>query len=345
MRVIELWYAILAFTLIVYLMLDGRNFGVGAIQRAVAKTPAERRQLALALGPLWPWHEVWLVVLGGSLFVAFPRVLAVSFTGYYLALYLVLWSLILRGMALEVGGHVEQPLWQEFWDFVFAASSVLLAILFGAALGNIARGVPVGDSGQFQMPFFTNFRTRGQVGLLDWYTVSMAIFTLLALSAHGATYLTLKTEGPVCERSRRLAKKLWILFCPALAVVFAETWFVRPHLPYAIASRPLAIAAVLIAIAGAAAIFHGFRQDLSGFAFIGSWMLLAGLLVASAAAMFPTMLRSTLGDRNSLTAYNSAAGANGLKIAAIWWPVAVALSLGYSLYILRLFRGKVPADR
>jgi len=345
MRVIELWYAILAFTLIVYLMLDGRNFGVGAIQRAVAKTPAERRQLALALGPLWPWHEVWLVVLGGVMFVAFPRVLAVSFTGYYLALYLVLWSLILRGIALEVTGYDEHPLWQEFWDFVFTASSVLLAILFGVALGNIARGVPVGPSGEFQMPFFTNFRTSGQVGLLDWYTVSMALFTLLALSAHGATYLTVKTEGPVCDRSRRLAHKLWILFCPALAAVFAETWIIHPNLLSGIGSRPLAIAPIVVAIAGAAMIARGLKYHRGGLAFTGSWLLLAGLLIAGAAAMFPTMLRSTLGDSNSLTAYNSAAGPTSLKVAAIWWPVAVALSLGYSLFILRQFRGKVPAGR
>ncbi len=137
---VEIWYAILAATLAIYLVLDGRNFGAGTVQMIVAKTAVERRQIVAAIGPLWSWHEVWLIAFGGELFVAFPRVLATAFTGYYLALFLVLWSLILRGISLEVGGHVGNPLWQEFWDFVFAASSIVLAVLFGAALGNVARG-------------------------------------------------------------------------------------------------------------------------------------------------------------------------------------------------------------
>jgi len=126
-------YAVVSFMLIIYVVLDGRNFGAGMLHWLVAKTPGERRQVIAAVGPLWPWHEVWLVGFGGTLFAIFPRLLASAFAGYYLALFLILWSLILRGVSLEVVGHIENRLWQSYWEFHFFLSSFLLAILFGAA--------------------------------------------------------------------------------------------------------------------------------------------------------------------------------------------------------------------
>src|SRR5271157_5049571 len=187
--------------LIVYVVLDGRNFGAGMLHWLVAKTPDERRQVVAAIGPLWSWHEVWLVGFGGTLMAVFPRLMASAFAGYYLALFLILWCLLLRGIALEVGGHINDRLWQGFWDFVFVVSSFLLAVLFGAAAGNVARGVPLDEHGNFAMAFFTDFGQSllhggGNVGLLDWYTVSVALFAVVMLAAHGATYLVLKTEGP-----------------------------------------------------------------------------------------------------------------------------------------------------
>src|SRR5439155_639288 len=130
-----------------------------------AKTPEERRQVIAAIGPLWTWHEVWLLGFGGTLIAIFPRLMASSFAGYYLALFLILWCLILRGVSLEVGGHINDRLWQAFWDFIFVCSNFLLAILFGAAAGNVARGVPLNADGNFSMAFFTDFNVRGHVGL------------------------------------------------------------------------------------------------------------------------------------------------------------------------------------
>src|ERR1700740_2036386 len=173
---IATWYAIVSAMLIIYIALDGRNFGAGMLHRVVARTPEERRQVIAAIGPLWSWHEVWLVGFGGTLLAIFPRLLASAFAGYYLALMLILWGLILRGISVEVRGHIDNPLWQEFWDFVFAFANFLLAILFGAAAGNLVRGVPLDAKGNFSMAFFTDFSPRGYVGLLDWYTVSIAIF-------------------------------------------------------------------------------------------------------------------------------------------------------------------------
>ena len=203
---IATWYAIVGFMLIVYVVLDGRNFGAGMLHWLVAKTPEERRQVIAAIGPLWSWHEVWLVAFGGTLLAVFPKLLASAFAGYYLALFLILWCLILRGISLEVGGHINDRMWQGFWDFVFVLANTLLAILFGAAAGNMARGVPLASDGTFSMAFFTDFTPRGYVGLLDWYTVSIALFAAVVLAAHGATYLTLKTEGAVHDRRRTLRK-------------------------------------------------------------------------------------------------------------------------------------------
>src|SRR5437016_7266912 len=236
---IATWYVIVSFMLIIYVALDGRNFGAGMLQWVIARTPEERRQVVAAIGPLWSWHEVWLVGFGGTLLAVFPRLMASAFAGYYLALMLILWGLILRGISIEVGGHINDRLWQGFWDFVFVFASFLLAILFGAAAGNLARGVPLDAQGNFSMAFFTDFRVRGSVGLLDWYTVSIAIFTAVILAAHGATYLTLKTEGPVHDRSAVYAKYLWAAVVPLLFVVLVESRVVRPELPGRAIYNPL----------------------------------------------------------------------------------------------------------
>src|SRR6267154_3154833 len=162
---IAVWFGVISFMMIAYVTLDGRNFGAGMLHWFVAKTPQERRQVIAAIGPLWSWHEVWLVAFGGALLAVFPKLMGPAFAGYYLALMLILWCFILRGISIEVGGHINDRLWQGFWNFVFVFSNLLLAILFGAAAGNVARGVPLDAQGNFSMAFFSNFRTRGYVGL------------------------------------------------------------------------------------------------------------------------------------------------------------------------------------
>jgi len=166
---IETWYGIAGAMLVIYVALDGRNFGAGMLHWLVARTPEERRQVIAAIGPLWSWHEVWLVSFGGTLLAVFPKLLASAFAGYYLALFLILWCLILRGIALEVGGHINDRMWQGFWDFVFVVTNTLLAILFGAAAGNLARGVPLASDGTFSMAFIHRFhatRLRGTARLV-----------------------------------------------------------------------------------------------------------------------------------------------------------------------------------
>ncbi|HEY8966243.1 MAG TPA: cytochrome d ubiquinol oxidase subunit II, partial [Candidatus Methylacidiphilales bacterium] len=307
------WYDVVGFLLIVYVVLEGRNFGAGMLHWFVAKTPAERRQVVAAVGPLWSWHEVWLLSFGGTLLMAFPKLMASAFPGYYLALFLILWCFVLRGIALEVGGHLKDGLWTTFWDFVFAVSSTLLAILFGAAAGNLARGVPLDPQGEFSMAFFTDFGVhgvKGDVGLLDWYTLSVAAFAAVLLAAHGATYLAMKTDGPVHDRSAALARRLWAASIPVFAVVSVECVFVRPDLVAPMLGKPLVWCGVAVIVAAAAALLSGLLKGEAGErrAFAAGNVLIAACLATGAAAIFPEMLHSTLDPKDSMTAYAAAAG-------------------------------------
>jgi cytochrome d ubiquinol oxidase subunit II len=342
---IAAWYAIAGFMLIVYVVLDGRNFGAGMLHWFVARTPEERRQVIAAIGPLWSWHEVWLVGFGGTLLAVFPRLLASAFAGYYLALFLILWCLILRGIALEVGGHINDRMWQGFWDFVFVLANTLLALLFGVAAGNLARGVPLAPDGTFSMAFFTDFTPRGYVGLLDWYTVSVAIFAAVTLAAHGATYLTLKTQGAVHDRSAGYARGLWAAAALLLVVVSVESAVVRPVVVGQAIHNPSWWLGLLLVGAAVVVLVSGLATRREMLAFIGSNLLLAGLLATLSAAIFPVVLHSTLAPENSLSAYEVAAGANSLAYAAIWWPIGFALAAAYFVFVSRRYAGKVSVQR
>jgi cytochrome bd ubiquinol oxidase subunit II len=342
---IATWYAIVSMMLVLYVVLDGRNFGAGMLQRFVARTPDERRQVIAAIGPLWSWHEVWLVGFGGTLIAVFPRLMASAFAGYYLALMLILWGLILRGIAIEVRGHINDSLWQAFWDFIFAFANFLLAILFGAAAGNVVRGVPLDAQGNFSMAFFTNFMTRGYVGLLDWYTVSVAVFTVAFLAAHGATYLTVKTEGPVHDRCAQWAKHLWIAVVPLFVAISLESWEVRPSLVQEGIERPFCWIGLLLIVAAVCCLVSGLMKGRERRAFVGSNLLLIGLLVTGSAAFFPVMLYSTLAPQNSLTAYSVASSSQSLLLAFFWWPVAFVLAASYFVFISRRYAGKVSVVR
>jgi cytochrome d ubiquinol oxidase subunit II len=287
---------------------------------------------------------VWLIAAVGTVLLAFPKILASAFAGFYLALWLVVWAFVLRGVSIEVGGHIDDRLWRSAWDAVFAASSLLLAALFGAALGNVIRGVPVGDTGKFSMSLFTNFGVRGRVGILDWYTLSIAIFATSLLAAHGATYLTNKTEGRVHDRSARLARRLWVVALCLFPFISFQTSLVRPGLYLALLQRPLAWLATIVIGAGVWAIWTGLVVRDERRAFLGSCTVVAGLLAATAVGVFPVMLHSTLAPEYSLTAYNSATAQPGLMVALFWWPVALVLALTYFVFMTRHYSGRVKAS-
>ena len=330
---IALWFALLTFTLILFVVLDGWNIGAGVVHLFLARTKDERRRVVAALGPLWSWHEVWLVAAGGVFMLAFPRVMAAGFAGFYLALWLVLWAFILRGMAIELGGHLDDPLWAAAWHAIFAAASGLLALLFGVALGNVVRGVPIDASGRFSMALFTTFDVRGAVGILDWYTLSIGLFATALLAAHGATYLRLRTDGDLNQRATVVARRGWATAALLFPIVSFETWIVRPELFQGMATRPLAWVTLPVVASGVFSLATGLRGAAETRALAGSSAVIAGLLASAAAGVFPDMLHSTLAPQYSMTASAGATTRHGLTVALFWWPLAAALAFGYAAVV------------
>jgi cytochrome d ubiquinol oxidase subunit II len=270
-------------------------------------------------------------------------VLASGLSGFYFAIMLVLWSLILRGIAIEFRSHVASTMWRQAWDVVFCGASALLAIFLGAALGNVVRGVPLDAQGWFSLELFTDWSAGEPVGILDWYTVLIGVFAAAALAGHGASFLALRTDGPVQARSRTLMTRLFVATAILWPPVTLATWRVNGALFAAFPGRPIAFLAALLALAGLAAVFIGRRRGRDGQSFAGSCAFLLGLLGSAAAGLYPVMLRSSGDPSLSLTAPGTAVPAAALRTALLWWIVAFPLALGYLVFLFRLHRGRAVA--
>jgi cytochrome d ubiquinol oxidase subunit II len=339
-----LWFAIVAGMLAVYVVLDGFDFGAGFLHLGVARTDAERRTVLAAIGPVWDGNEVWLLAGGGALFLSFPGAYAVGFSGFYLPLMLLLWVLILRGLSIELRAHVDNPLWASFWDVTFALGSTLIAIVLGAALGNVLRGVPLDRTGTFAVPLWGSFWPGKDAGVLDAYTVLVGVFTLLALAGHGGVYLALKTEGALHARSLRAARLFWVGAGALFPLVTWGTVRVAPELPATAAGRPLVWVLVVLVVVSAAALIWGLLRAQPGLAFLGSSGTLFTLLGTGAAARWPVLLRSNLDPAFSLDAFAAATTHHGLRVALTWMLIGLPLACGYFVFLARLFRGKVRLD-
>jgi cytochrome d ubiquinol oxidase subunit II len=335
------WFAVVSGMLAVYVVLDGFDFGVGILHRFVARTDEERRTVLTAIGPWWDGNEVWLIAGGGVLFFAFPRGYAAAFSGFYLPLTIVLWLLVLRGVAIELRSHHANPLWREFWDSTFSLASALMAVVLGTALGNVIRGVPVDATGYFAMPLFTDFRPGPHPGVFDWYTLLVGLFTLCVLAGHGALFLVWKTTGPLQERSRVCAWRAWGAAVPLWILVTLSTAWLNFQLFANLWFRPWTLILVLVVLASLVGIFHFQRQRREGAAFLASSLFLLSILAATMAGNYPNLLRSTLDPQFSITAANAAAGAYGLQIGLMWGSVGLTLAAAYFLYLYRSFGGKV----
>lgn len=340
-----LWFWLVSFMVAVYAVLDGYDFGVGALHRVVAKTDAERREVLGAIGPFWDGNEVWLIAGGGALFAAFPKVLAAGFSGLYLAMFLVLWTLILRGISLEFRSHVSDSLWRAFWDSAFVFASALMPLFLGVALGNVVRGVPLDALGQFNLPLFTNFQPSGEVGILDWYTVTVGAFVWFTLAAHGASFLSWKTAGRVQERAMRLVLPLFITALILGAITTFATAYVGPELYHSLSHAKAGWVGLLVFVGSSILVFHFHRTKRHLSAFLSSSGFILGLLVATAACVFPVLLRSTLDARFTMTAFNASAGPKGLAAGAVWWFVGAPLAVGYMWLLQYLHRGKATSAK
>ncbi|HSM85203.1 MAG TPA: cytochrome d ubiquinol oxidase subunit II, partial [Candidatus Limnocylindrales bacterium] len=225
-----IWFWLVAIMITGYVVLDGFDLGAGVLHLVAAKTDQERRTVIRTVGPVWDGNEVWLLAGGGTLYFAFPLLYASGFSGFYLPLMIVLWLLILRGIGIELRMHMESRVWRGFFDGCFAISSLLLTVFFGAALGNVIRGVPLQKDGYFFLPLWTNWNVGPQPGVLDWYTVIAGVVALVALTIHGAHYVAMKTTGVLHERMRRIAAALWPALVLMTIVSLVATLAIRPEL-------------------------------------------------------------------------------------------------------------------
>jgi len=339
-----LWFAIVAGMLAVYVVLDGFDFGAGFLHLWVARTEAERRTLLAAIGPVWDGNEVWLIAGGATLFMAFPAAYATAFSGFYMPLMLLLWVFLLRGLSIELRSHVANPLWAAFWDATFALGSTLIAVVLGAALGNVVRGVPLDGSGTFHIPLWAALLPGRSSGVLDAYTVLVGVFTLLALGGHGGLYLAMKTGDAVGARSMRAARLLWVLAAALFPALTWSTLRVAPELARDGLGRPAVWLLAALLVLAAAVLARGLWKGTPGPGFAGSAGTLFLLLATAAAARWPVLLRSTVAPGLSLDAHAAAAGEHGLRVALGWASVGLLLACGYFVFLGRLFRGKVRLD-
>jgi cytochrome d ubiquinol oxidase subunit II len=338
------WFICVALMVTMYVLLDGFDLGAGAIHLFAARNDRERRTIIRAIGPVWDGNEVWLIAAGGTLFFAFPLLYASGFSGFYLPLIIVLWLLMIRGLSIELRGHIGNPLWASFWDAMFFIGSALLAIFYGAALGNVVRGVPLNEGGYFFQPLWTDFSPfSANPGILDWYTVLIGLLALTTLVVHGANFVAVKTENELNARSGRIAR----IFAFALVVLTvlgtAATFWVRPEMLTSFNERPYGYVLPLIAIAGLAGMiyFNMSRHDRA--AFLSSSAYIVGMLTSTVFAVYPNVLPA-VNPENSLTIQNASASQYGMTVGLIWWSIGMVLAAVYFVVIYRLFRGKVRLE-
>jgi cytochrome d ubiquinol oxidase subunit II len=339
-----IWFCLVALMVAMYVLLDGFDLGAGAIHLWVAKTDEERRQVLASIGPVWDGNEVWLLAAGGTLYFAFPALYASGFSGFYLPLMIVLWLLILRGTSIEFRNHIKSAVWAPLWDFLFCASSLLLAVFLGAALGNVVRGVPLDASGYFFAPLWTNFRLGEGTGILDWYTILVGVLALLALVMHGGLWVQMKTSGAVSTRAGKLAGKAWWGVLALTALVTAVTFGVQPQVKENFTTWPWGLIFPVLAVAGLAGVAFELRKREERKAFLASCGYLTGMLTSVVFGVYPMVLPA----RNpvySLTVATAKAGNYGLKIGLIWWVLGMILAAGYFTIVYRSFAGKVVVDK
>ncbi|KAA0252980.1 MAG: cytochrome d ubiquinol oxidase subunit II [Acidobacteria bacterium] len=339
------WFVLVGFMLAAYVVLDGFDLGVGALHLLLPCDEAERRTLLATIGPVWDGNEVWLIGAGAALFMAFPALYAAAFSGFFLPLMIVLWLLMGRGIAMEFRNHVHHPVWQPFWDTVFSVSSALLALCLGLALGNVVRGVPLDASGHFFVPLWTTFRLTPHAGFVDWYTLTAGLFALSALAGHGALWAAMKTTGELAERARRAARWAWGATVVLGIASTVATFSIQPLIPERLAAHPEGWVLPALAVAGLVLARWKSAGGADVAAFLGSCLFLVGLLGATAFALFPNVLPSNLDPARSLTVFDAASAAPGLRTALAWWVPGMLLVTGYFVFLYRSFAGRLETGQ
>ncbi len=338
------WFVAIALIFAVFIVLDGFDFGTGIIYFFVARTDAERRLVLHAIGPVWNGNEVWLLTGGGLLFFAFPKAYASGFSGFYLALIIVLWLLMLRGLAIELRSHIDHPVWRPIWDVTFSLSSLMLAVVFGATIGNLIRGVPLNADGYFFTPFWTSFFPDAEPGILDVFTVLKGLLGATILSVHGAQYIAMKTEGPIYRRACRIAKVGGWFIVPLFLLNLLSHSSIQPILSHNYSAYPIGYAIPLGTIVALGSMLYCRQKAYDVGAFFASCLFILGALGTVAWGYYPNLLIATTDATYNLTIYNSAASAYGLQVGLGLFSLGFTLILAYTIYVYRAFWGKVTLN-
>jgi len=289
------WFILVGVLITGYAILDGFDLGVGVLH-LFARGNAERRINMNAVGPVWDGNEVWLLTAGGALFAAFPPVYATIFSGFYIALMLVLAASIFRAVSFEFRGKIESHGWQRLWDWSFGLGSLFPSILFGVAVGNILRGVPIDGNGLYAGSF---------LGLLNPYSILIGVLSLVMFVMHGALYMTLKTDGELRDRMTQWASGSWIAFVVVYLVATLYTIFEAPHLMENIFSKPLFWVFLLMLLASTAYLPVALKAKRFFRAFLSSSTSIAAAICIAAVSLFPLLAPSSIDLSYSLTAYNA----------------------------------------
>ncbi len=326
-----IWFLLVGVLIAGYAVLDGFDLGVGALY-LFARSKEERDLHVAAIAPVWDGNEVWLITGGGALFAAFPIVYATVFSGFYLAFMLLLVALIARAVSIEFRALMPGSSWAKAWDWAFGLGSLLPTVLFGVAVGNILRGVPIGPAPEFAW--------QGSfLGLLNPYALLVGLVSCSFFVMHGANYLRMKTDGQLADRMGRVALAAFFAFLALYAVATAATVAVSPFLFQKLGS-PLfwALSALLAAALAATPAFV--RSGRKGLAFLASSATIVLMILVTAFSAYPVIVPSSTSLANSLTIYNSASTPRTLTVMLVIALVGVPLVLVYTLMVYRIFRGK-----
>jgi len=329
------WYVLYIAIIAGYVILDGFDLGVGMLSPFLAKDDHDRRIILNSIGPVWDGNEVWLVLGGGALFAAFPLVYASLFSGFYLAMMLVLLVLIMRTVAIEFRSKRPEAWWRSLWDWTFTISSFGITLLLGVAVGNVIRGVALDQQGNM---------TVDLVELLNPYSIALGLVAVSMLCLHGAIFLTQKTDGELLERVKLLVPRLLIVFFVLMTALIAWTLLREGQFTQNFKDRPWTAIFPLLAFAAIAAAWMFVRRGAYLSAFLASATMIALLLGAVASGMYPVMLRSTTDSAFDLTVQNASAANETLMVMFVIAIIGMPFVLLYTAGVYYFFRGKVVLD-
>lgn len=330
------WFALIGVLLTGYIILDGFDLGIG-FWYLFSKNEGERRRLLSSILPYWDANEVWLLTGGGAVFAAFPKVYATIFSGFYLALMLVLFALIFRAVSLEFRNHADEG-GKRFWDGAFAIGSTLPALLLGVAMGNVINGLPLNAAGDFTGNFFT---------LLNPYSLLLGVTGLAMFAAHGALFATIKNPGDFAKKTAKWASNSGILYCILLSVCFVVTLFMQARFVANFKAHPVLFALPVLALVAAWSSMATIATGGAGKA-MRAFLLSSGAMVAIIATiafgLFPNFVPAINDPALNLTIANSSSSLLTLKTMLVLALIGVPIVLGYTVWVHQLFRGEASEE-